>query len=246
MTSCGKSFAQKTIALIVIVAVLDVVGVSPLLMLFVTGVVFVVWALNRRARHRELEGIFNFYVAADAILRDEDRRWYGFEVAEVIEDGEYSLDAMPDCPPLHLFTLGALYYRIGKYEATAEYLTRVVEDEIYDERQNTAPSPQLRRYVAMLRRIEANPSVAPQQLAAVRSLERLRRKQATVLLKQSRAALPNQNNDKTVTVQISTNPATQSVKTEETALRPPSAPAVRPPISEVLHDVYEDDKSSVN
>jgi hypothetical protein len=244
MTSCSKRFVQKTIAIIVIVAVLDVVGVSPLLMLFVTGVVFIVWALNRRARHRELERIFNFYVAADAILRDEDRRWYGFEIAEVIEDGEQSLDAMPDCPALHLFTLGALYYRIGKPEASAEYLTRVVEDEFYDERQHTAPSPQLRQYVAMLRRIEANPSLAPQQLAAVRSLERLRRKQATILLRQSRAAMPSQNESKTAS-ELPANTATPSITIDQETLPPPTPASARPPISEVLHDVY-DDKSSVN
>lgn len=244
MTRCSNSLAQRTIALIVIVAVLDVVGVSPLLMLFVTGVVFVVWAVNRRARHRELERIFNFYVAADAILRDEDRNWYGFEVAEVIEDGEDALDAMPDCPALHLFALGALYNRIGKHEATAEYLTRVVEDHLCDERQHTAPSPQLRRYVSLLRRIEANPSLAPQQLAAVRSLERLRRKQATVLLQQSRAALSNPNPDKANVDEISRNAISQPI--DETTLPPPGSTSARPPISEVLHDLYRDDKSSVN
>ncbi|HEX6729492.1 MAG TPA: hypothetical protein VF074_05750 [Pyrinomonadaceae bacterium] len=245
MSSSSKRFVQKTIAVIVIVAVLDVVGVSPLLMLFVTGVVFVVWALNRRARHHELERIFNFYVAADAILRDEDRRWYGFEIAEVIEDGEYSLDVMPDCPALHLFALGALYYRIGKLEMTAEYLTRVVEDDSYDERQHISPSPQLRQYVSMLRRIEANPSHAPQQLAAVRSLERLRRKQAAVLLRQSRATLRTQNENKTTPDQVLKTATTQSVTIDETMLPSPTPTSARPPISEVLHDVY-DDKSSVN
>ena len=246
MTSSKKELVQKAIAVIVIVAVLDVVGVSPLFMMVVTGVVFVVWALNRRARHRELERIFDFYVAADAILRDEERRWYGFEVAEVIEDGENSLDAFPDCPALHLFTLGALYYRLGKHEATAEYLSRLVEDESYDEQQHTAPSPQLRRYVAMLRRIEANPSLAPQQLAAVRSLERMRRKQATVLLRQSRAALGSHSGDKTPVAQTPVDTAPQPVSTEDTILPLHGQASTRPPISEVLHDVYDDDKSSVN
>jgi hypothetical protein len=245
MTSCSKRFVQKTIAVIVIVAVLDVVGVSPLLMLFITGVVFIVWALNRRARHRELERIFDFYVAADAILRDEDRRWYGFEIAEVIEDGEHSLDFMPDCPALHLFALGALYYRIGKPEMTAEYLTRVVEDDFYDERQHITPSPQLRQYVSMLRRIEANPSLAPQQLAAVRSLERLRKKQATLLLRQSRASVGSPKENKTTADQVSTSATTQSITVDETTMPAPTPASVRPPISEVLHDVY-DDKSSVN
>lgn len=243
MSSSNTKFVQKAIAVVVIVAVLSVVGVSPLLMLFIAGVVLVVWALNRRARHRELQRIFDFYVAADAILRDEERNWYGFEVAEVIEEGEHSLEAMPDSPALHLFALGALYHRIGKYEATAEFLGRVVEDQGYDERQHTAPSPQLRRYVSMLRRIETNPSIAPQELAAIRSLERLRRKQAAVLLKQSRAAMQNEVKTQQATEQLPPK-ATADVTNEPSP--PPTIPAARPPISEVLHDVYQDDNSSVN
>lgn len=244
MTPGNKRFVQKGIAVIVIVAVLGVVGVSPLLMMLIAGVVLVIWALNNRAQHRELGRIFDFYVAADAILREEDRGWYGFEVAEVIEDGEYSLEVMPDCPALHLFALGALYHRIGKHEATAEYLTRVVEDEHYDERQQIAPSPQLRRYVTMLRRIEKNPSLAPQQLAAVRSLERMRRKQAMVLLNDSRAVLGNGKDDSAQ----EQNPAGATLKsiTDEVSGHPLNQTSTRPPISEVLHDVYQDEESSVN
>ena len=241
MTSRNKRFVQKAIAVVVIVAVLDVMGVPPLLMMFITGAVFIAWAINHRARNRELEQIFNFYVAADAVLRDEDRSWYGFEVAEIIEDGERFLDTMPDCPSLHVFALGALYYRIGKYEATAEYLSRVVEDHHYDERQHTRPSPELRRYVQMLRRIEANPSLAPQQLAAVKSLERLRRKQATVLLKNSRSLIERQKAD--VVEGIAANAAAASSGEGTPLVNPVSG---RPPISEVLHDVYHDDSSSLN
>jgi hypothetical protein len=148
---------------------------------------------------------------------------------------------MPDCPSLHVFALGALYYRIGKYEATVEYLTRVVEDHHYDERQHTKPSPQLRRYVQMLRRIEGNPSLAPQQLAAVRSLERLRRKQATVLLKNSRSFLEREKAN--VVEGIATTAAAPSSDQDTPLVNPVSG---RPPISEVLHDVYQDDSSSLN
>ena len=42
-------------------------------------------ARSRRAQMREIERVFEFYTAADAILREEERRWYGFEIAEVIE-----------------------------------------------------------------------------------------------------------------------------------------------------------------
>ena len=239
MTSSNKKLLQKSIAVVVIVAILQmVVGVSPILMLFATGVVFLVLGVNRRSQNKQVEQIFNFYVAAEAILRDDERRWYAFEVVEVIDDGERAFSFMNDCPTLHLFALAALYHRIGKYEVTAEYLGRVIEDELYDERQNTMPSTQLRHYVTMLRRLEANPAGAPERLAAVRSLERMRRRHASRLLQESRAV--------------------QATVTEEPPVKPESAKAVaasysaagvvaaRPPISEVLHDVYQDDTSTLN
>src|SRR6188474_2128174 len=173
MTCTGK-LTTKAIAIIVIVAMLDAVGLSPVLMVFITGVVFVVWLIARRAQAREVERIFDFYVAAEAILREEERRWYGFEIAEVIEHGESLLEIMPDPPPLNFYALGALYHRLGNHQATVDYLSRVLEDELCDETQRTQPSSQLRRYVMMLRRIEYQPSSAPQTLAAIRSLERAR------------------------------------------------------------------------
>jgi hypothetical protein len=240
MTFNSKRFVQKLIAVVVIVAILQLVGVSPMMMLFATVIVFLVWMVNHRSLTRELEHIFNFYVAADSILRDDDRRWYAFEVAEVIDDGERAFDFMPDCPALHLFALGALYHRIGKHEITAEYLGRVLEDEAYDERQNLSPSPQLRRYVSMLRRLEANPSIAPQKLAAVRNLERLRRRQASHLLQESRR-LVNCNSPES-----HTDSGTQEVSAQQHVPAVSAGMTARPPISEVLHDVYQDDNSSLN
>ncbi|HSE30211.1 MAG TPA: hypothetical protein VLA93_01410 [Pyrinomonadaceae bacterium] len=241
MRSSNRKLIQKSIAVIVIVALLQLVGVSAMMMLFATGIVFLVWMVNHRSQTRELEQIFSFYVSADAILREDERRWYAFEVAEVIEDGERALDYIPDCPALHLFALGALYHRIGKYEVTAEYLGRVLEDDHYDERQNSAPSQQLRRYVMMLRRLEANPALAPQKLAAIRSLERLRRKQAARLLDESRALVKTPASETPTEREPSQIPAESYVP--QGAL--PLARA-RPPISEVLHDVYQDDPSTLN
>ena len=237
MTSSNKKLLQKSITVVVIMAILQLVGISPMLMLFATGVVFLILVVNRRSQNKQVEEIFNFYVAAEAILRDDERRWYAFEVVEVIDDGERAFGFMNDCPTLHLFALGALYHRIGKHEVTAEYLGRVIEDELYDERQNTMPSTQLRHYVTMLRRIEANPAIAPEKLAAVRSLERMRRRQASRLLQESRA--------------VQTTVKDTPVETESTQTVTASYPAAgvvtaRPPISEVLHDVYQDDTSTLN
>ena len=131
-------------------------GVSPVIMVFDyrSGVGCLDLCSSRAGR--EVERIFDFYIAADAILREEERRWYGFEIAEVIEHGESLLEIMPDPPPLNYYALGALYNRLGNHQATVEYLSRVTEDEHNDETHRTSPSPQLRRYVMMLRRIECH------------------------------------------------------------------------------------------
>ena len=238
MTSSNKKLLQKLITVVVIMAILQLVGVSPMLMLFATGVVFLVLVVNRRSQNKQVEQIFNFYVAAEAILRDDERRWYAFEVVEVIDDGERVFGFMNDCPTLHLFALGALYHRIGKHEVTAEYLGRVIEDELYDERQNTMPSTQLRHYVTMLRRLEANPAIAPEKLAAVRSLERMRRRQASRLLQESRAVQTTVKEEPPVEAKLA-----QAVAASYPA---PGVVTARPPISEVLHDVYQDDTSTLN
>jgi len=248
MNPGNRKLAQKAVAVVVIVALLDMVGVSPIVMLFMTGVAIVIWFAGQRSENRELERIFEFYVWADAILRDEERRWYGFEVAEAIENGERALELMPDPPPLHYFALGALYYRIGNYEATVEYLSRVMEDEVYDELHRTTPSPQLRRYVSMLRRIEYEPSLAPQTLSAVRSLERARRKRAAKFLAESRDYL---NAAKTTAAPIIGEPSSSVAHAAESreepfaSSRPLSAITAPPPISEVLQDIYADENTTV-
>jgi hypothetical protein len=239
MTCTGK-LTTKAIAIIVIVAMLDAVGLSPVLMVFVTGVVFVVWLIARRAQAREVERIFDFYVAAEAILREEERRWYGFEIAEVIEHGESLLEIMPDPPPLNYFALGALYHRMGNHEATVEYLSRLTEDELCEETHRTLPSPQLRRYVMMLRRIEYHPSIAPHTLAAIRSLERARQRSAEKMLVESRNLLESEK--RAVRIEV---PLPQATETHDERRFAPSVPlseiTAPPPISKVLHDVYQED-----
>ena len=244
MTSAGK-LTTKAVAVIVIVAMLGIVGLSPVVMVFFFGVILVIWIVARHTQTREVERIFDFYVAADAILREEERRWYGFEIAEVIEQGEGLLETIPDAPPLNYFVIGALYHRLGNHQATVEYLTRLVEDERYDEVHRTMPSSQLRRYVSMLRQIEYHPSTAPQTLAAVRSLERARQKTAGRLLMESRGL-----------VEIEKQAAPSKLEAAEVQETPPSAetkfaPSVPlsmisppPPITKVLHDVYPEETSS--
>ena len=241
MTSTGK-LTTKAIAVIIVVAMLNAVGFPPVIMVMVTGMALVVWLFVRRAQAREVERMFDFYIAADAILRDEERRWYGFEIAEVIEHGESLLEIMPDPPPLNYYTLGALYHRLGNHQATVDYLSRITEDDHNDETHRTTPSPQLRRYVMMLRRIEYHPASAPQTLAAIRGLERARHRNATKLLLGSRDVVEAEKSK--------VKPDHQVTEAREEVSFAPSLPlsaiTAPPPISKVLHDVYQDETRASN
>ena len=241
MTGTGK-ITTKAIAVIVVVAMLNAVGFPPVLMVLITGMVFVVWLCVRRSQAREVERIFDFYIAADAILRDEERRWYGFELAEVIEHGESLLDIMPDPPPLNYYALGALYHRLGNHQASVDYLSRIAEDEHGDETHRITPSPQLRRYVMMLRRIEYHPASAPQTLAAIRGLERARQRNAAKFLLESRTVVETEKSKAEPEPQVMEVPQEMSFAPS----LPLSAITPPPPISKVLHDVYQDETRASN
>jgi hypothetical protein len=245
MTSTGK-LTTKAIAVIIVVAMLNAVGFPPVIIVLLTGSILVVWLCARRAQSREVERIFDFYIAAEAILREEERRWYGFEIAEVIEHGESLLEIMPDPPPLNYYALGALYQRLGNHEAAVEYLSRLGEDEHGDETHRTMPSPQLRRYVSILRRIEYQPSTAPQTLAAIRSLERARQRHAVKMLCESRGLVEA---EKSVVKEETHGPEVVETRPTEVSFNsslPLSAISAPPPISKVLHDVYQDETRANN
>jgi hypothetical protein len=244
MTSTGK-LTSKAIAVIIVVAMLNAVGFPPVIIILLTGSILVVWLCARRAQSREVERIFDFYIAAEAILREEERRWYGFEIAEVIEHGESLLEIMPDPPPLTYYALGALYQRLGNHEAAVEYLSRLHDGEHCDETHRTAASPQLRRYVSILRRIEYQPSTAPQTLAAIRSLERARQRHAVKMLCESRDVVEAKQ---TVTKDETHAPEVVDSRAEISfnPSSPLSAISAPPPISKVLHDVYQDETRANN
>ena len=253
MNSGTGKLATKTIAVVVIVAILNAMGLSPVVMVFFTGAVLIIWLVARRAQMREVERMFEFYIAADAILREEERRWYGFEIAEVIEHGESLLEMMPDPPPLHFFALGALYQRLGNHDAAVQYLSRLNDDQQYDETHRIVPSPQLRRYVMMLRRLEQHPAAEPQTLAAIRNLERARQRSAGKMLLDSRSL-----SETTAALEAKPeSPAPEKKLAGEKKLIPekeelfsPSAPlssiSAPPPIATVLHDIYQDETGASN
>jgi len=244
MTSTGK-LTTKAVAIIIVIAILSAVGFPPVIGVLIGGALLVVWISARRVQAREVERIFDFYIAAEAILREEERRWYGFEIAEVIEHGESLLEIMPDPPPLNYYALGALYQRLGNHEAAVEYLSHLSVDDHCDETHRTVASPQLRRYVSILRRIEYQPSTAPQTLAAIRSLERARQRHAAKMLSESRALV-----DARKSAAKEETHAPEVVETRDeisfNSSSPLGAISAPPPISKVLHDVYQDETRANN
>ena len=248
MNSGTGKLATKTIAIVMIVAILSEMGLSPVVMVFFTGAVLVIWLVARRAQMREVERIFEFYIAADAILREEERRWYGFEIAEVIEHGESLLETIPDPPPLHFFALGALYQRLGNHDAAVQYLSRLNDEPQYDETHRIAPSPQLRRYVMMLRRLEQHPAAEPQTLAAIRNLERARQRSAAKMLVDSRSlsettVLPTESQARETKEESSASETKEPMFSPSAPLSSITAP---PPIATVLHDIYQDETGASN
>jgi hypothetical protein len=237
-------------AIVVIVAMLALMGIPPSVIIFFAIVTYFIWRAVQRSEHQETGRIFEFYISANDILRDEERRWYGFEVQEVIERGERLLHTMSDPPPLVYFAMGALYNYMGDHDSAVEHLSYVVENDLADERHRYAPSPELRRYVHILRKLEREPAEAPQTMAAIRSLDRVRRNRAASMLAESRDR---------VSIISSLNPGSASPAPREksssshgdrtahsaTAIdRRQTTQHAPPPIAEVLRDVYEEEKKT--
>lgn len=246
--SKGQETAQRLVAMIIVMAMLGMMGIPLFVIGFFAAVVYFVWRAVQRSEQQDVKNIFDFYIAANEILRDEEKRWYGFEINNVIGDGERVLHMMSDPPPLVYFTLGALHHRAGDHEAATEHLSYVLEDERGDEHARTRPSTELRRYVEVLRRVEREPTEAPQTMAAIRSLERARRARAAAMLDESRTRLHASTHQHGA---IAAGQTAQQ-KAEErglhtlTGARAPQTPAMSAPapIAEVLRDLYDEEKKT--
>ena len=188
-TELIKEKSQYAIAFGVIAMMLYITG-FPLFVIFFFGILaFFIWKTLSAPAHNGTREIFEFYLLANDILRDDERRWYGFEIQEVIARGERILKYMKGAPPLVYFTLGALYNKIGDHQSAEKQLAYVVENDTSDEKTYVYPSPELRAYVKLLRKIEREPAESPQTSSAVRALERARRNRAKSLLENTRDAL---------------------------------------------------------
>jgi len=185
-TESIRESSQYALAFGLISTMLYVAGFPIFVIFFFAIFAYVLFKTFSQPSRSETREVFEFYLSANELLRDDERRWYGFEVQEVINRGERILQLMNGAPPLVYFTLGALYNKIGDHKSAVNHLAYVIENENADEAAFNYPSPDLRNYVRILRKIEREPAEAPQTSAAVRSLERARRNRGRVMLEQSR------------------------------------------------------------
>jgi hypothetical protein len=243
MTESHKTLAK--IIVVVIVGVFTLYGVmlmiggfSPLLIVCVVGGAALI-SFARRVQKTEV--IFRFYVTADEVLRADEGR-YRFEIADVIQAGEKVLRMMPDPPPLSRFALGALYSLIGDHNGAVEQLGFAAEEEVMKESPHLLPSLQLRRYVGRLRQIERRPNRWARISAAMASLERMHRERGARLLAESQQHLKRMVEafEEETPKQSSSSPSGLKIPFDR-PLRSVKAP---PPISEVLNDVYQDDRKN--
>lgn len=183
-----KEKGQYLLAFGVVGSMLLVAG-FPVFVIFFFGIfayfLFRIFASGSKNETRE---IFEFYLTANEILRDDGRNWFGFEVRDAVARGEAIVSRMTGAPPLVHFALGALYNKAGEHQAAINSLTQVVESEGGNESSYVYPTPELRNYVKVLRKIEREPAEAPLTSASIRALERARRLRGKAILEESRAA----------------------------------------------------------
>ncbi len=256
-----KEKGQYVLAFAVVASMLLVAG-FPVFVIFFFGIfAYFLLRMFSSGSRSETREIFEFYLAANEILREDDRRWYGFEIHEAIARGESIVRSMPASPPLVSFTLGALFHKLEDHASAVRYLAAVLDEDAPKESAIVYPSRELREYVRMLRRIERSPAEAPLTSAAVRALERARRNRGKKLLAESRELAGNPPIEARPVAEIEAAPPGEMHRTtaemiaDETAA-PPRRTSVaaadpktngssserpdRKTISEVLHDIYED------
>jgi len=266
----GKSLAKRTDTTVsekaqyaltfgVISVLLYFVGFPLFGIAVLAAAAFFVIKLFSPAARGETRKIFEFYLVANDILRDDNRRWYGFEIREAIGLGEKLIAAMHTAPPLLHFALGALYSKSGDHSSGVKHLRFVFEESSADESAVVFPTPELRDYVRLLRKIEREPSESPFTFAAVRSLERMRTNRGAAMLASCRElanepvraeiseADEHSFNGESIVFVESTHesngepekPRSSVVRNGEPKSDQPGFLPDRKPITEVLHDIYD-------
>jgi len=237
----GK-LAQKIVAAVLVAAMLAAVRVPTIVIVGIVAAGVLIMIALQRSQRRKTDLVFAFYIAADEVLCDEERR-YRFEVADAIKAGEKVMSLLPDPPPLSSFALGALYYSVDDHNAAIEHLGLAAEEQILKDSIHKKPSRQLRRYVARLRQIERAPQRFARVNAAIHNLERLHRETGARLLAESQRHLKR-------LVEAYANDTAQQNKLPQpdggmiSPARQLNSITAPPPISQVLNDVYQEEATS--
>lgn len=184
-----KDKGQYFLAFGVVASMLLVAG-FPVFVIFFFGIfAYFLFKMFASGSRNETRDVFEFYLSANEMLRDDGRNWFGFELKDSITRGETILNRMSGAPPLVYFALGALYHKIGDHQSAVNCLSQVVENETSNESAYVYPSQELRNYVKVLRKIERDPADAPLTSASIRALERGRKLRGKALLDESRSVL---------------------------------------------------------
>lgn len=243
MTVTQRKWTMRLLALAIVVAMaiaaFEVLR-SPLILVALAAIGLIVVVVLKIRASRKTKVIFGFYVTANEILVDGDKSRYHFEIAQLIKTGERIVRSMPDAPPLSRFALGALYYSIGDHNAAVEQLGFAAEEEVLKESRHATPSRQLRRYVAKLRRIERRPKLYAKLNGAIASLERMHQERGARLLAESQQQLKRmvEAYEGEMSEQIR-SPRKDLPISNSRSLKSITAP---PTISEVLNEVYQEDR----
>lgn len=212
-----KEKGQYLLAFGVVGSMLLVAG-FPVFVIFFFGIfAYFLFRIFASGSRNETRDIFEFYLSANEILREDGRSWFGFEVRDTIGRGEAIVNRMTGAPPLVHFALGALYNKAGEHQSAINALTQVVESEKGNESAFVFPTQELRNYVKVLRKIERDPSEAPLTSAAIRSLERARRLRGKAILEESRAAFVQNSATQAVRAELPTSQSNaESIEAEHT------------------------------
>jgi hypothetical protein len=263
-----RSRGQYLLAFGVVASLLIVVNIPVFIVFFFGVFAYFMAKMFSAGSKMRTRSIFEFYLSAHEILRNDVRQWYGFEINETINRGERIVKEMRNAPPLVHYALGALYRKVGDHSAAVRHLSFVAENPESFESSVVYPSVELRNYVGVLRKIEREPAEAPLTSAAVRALERARKLKTDQLLSDSRSiverSMPEPHELKPQAAE-NTNPQARtagqngqddSSNGDESDIRPEpqSVTALkekptsrnngkdeppRKPIVEVLHEIYD-------
>ncbi len=227
---------QYVLAFSVIAGLLLLTGLPVFVVFFFGALAFFLWKSLSSPSSTGTREIFEFYLIANEMLRDDERRWYGFELQDATARGENIVRNMSGAPPLVHFALGALYLKLGDPRSAEKNLAYVVENQSSDESRFVYPSQELRSYVSTLRKIEREPTEAPLMSAAIRSLERARRNRSERMLAAAREEmkfLPAEAEPQQITGDSNHENAENAGRRDARSADP------RMPISDVLRDIYD-------